>query len=227
MQWSPLNYFPLTLPFLLILSLLAIAVIGLIEFQILAYAYEKIGVPSRYVLLLLVLSLLGAYVNIPVAQLPEKEVMAGRVVNFFGMQYVVPQVLHWPATVIAVNVGGAIMPTCLSIFLLIKNRVFLAGLIGVTVVTIVVHLSARLVPGIGIATPMLIPPLVAAAIALLLSPKHSPAVAYIAGSLGTLLGADLLNLDKIQGLAAPVVSIGGAGTFDGIFLTGIVAVLLA
>jgi hypothetical protein len=37
----------------------------------------------------------------------------------------------------------------------------------------------------------------------------------------------LLNLGKIQGLGAPVASIGGAGKFDGIFLTGIIAVLLA
>ena len=53
------------------------------------------------------------------------------------------------------------------------------------------------------------------------------AVAYVSGSLGTLIGADLLNLGRIQGLGAPVMSIGGAGTFDGIFLTGVVAVLLA
>jgi uncharacterized membrane protein len=45
--------------------------------------------------------------------------------------------------------------------------------------------------------------------------------------MGTLIGADLTNLDKIRGLGAPVASIGGAGTFDGIFLTGILAVLLA
>ena len=51
--------------------------------------------------------------------------------------------------------------------------------------------------------------------------------AYISGSLGTLIGADLLNLDKLQGLGAPVASIGGAGTFDGVFLTGIAAVLIA
>ena len=50
------------------------------------------------------------------------------------------------------------------------------------------------------------------------------AVAYI---LGTLIGADLLNLGKVQGLGAPLASIGGAGTFDGVFLTGIIAVLLA
>jgi uncharacterized membrane protein len=52
-------------------------------------------------------------------------------------------------------------------------------------------------------------------------------VAYVGGSLGTLIGANLLNLDKVQGLRAPVASIGGAGTFDGIFLTGILAVLIA
>ena len=45
--------------------------------------------------------------------------------------------------------------------------------------------------------------------------------------MGTLIGADLTNLDKVAGLGAPVASIGGAGTFDGIFLTGILAVLLA
>lgn len=52
-------------------------------------------------------------------------------------------------------------------------------------------------------------------------------MAYIGGSLGTLIGADLLNLDKLQGLGAPIASIGGAGTFDGVFLTGVVAVLIA
>jgi len=62
---------------------------------------------------------------------------------------------------------------------------------------------------------------------LLLSRRYAAPLAYIGGSMGTLIGADLLNLDKVQGLGAPVVSIGGAGTFDGIFLTGILAVLLA
>lgn len=83
------------------------------------------------------------------------------------------------------------------------------------------------VPGLGIAEPALVPPLVTAGVALLLSRKYAPLLAYVGGSLGTLIGADLLNIDKIQGLGAPVASIGGAGTFDGIFLTAIVAVLLA
>jgi uncharacterized membrane protein len=66
-----------------------------------------------------------------------------------------------------------------------------------------------------------------AILAFVLSREYAPPLAYIGGSMGTLIGADLLNLDKITGLGAPVASIGGAGTFDGIFLTGILAVLLA
>ena len=74
---------------------------------------------------------------------------------------------------------------------------------------------------------MLIPPVVAALVGWVLGAAHPDGVAYISGVLGTLIGADIMNLGKLRDLGAPVASIGGAGTFDGIFLTGIVAVLLA
>jgi len=143
------------------------------------------------------------------------------------MQYVIPLVEEWPQTVIALNVGGAIVPALLSLYLLVKNRLYGRGLVGVAIVTVIVHLMAHPVKGVGIAVPIFIPPLAAAGVGLLLSRQYAPPLAYIAGSLGTLIGADLLNLDKIHGLGAPIASIGGAGTFDGIFLTGISAVLLA
>ena len=60
-------------------------------------------------------------------------------------------------------------------------------------------------------------------------PESSPAgasIAYISGTLGTLIGADLLNLRRLRNLGARMASIGGAGTFDGVFLSGIIAVLL-
>jgi uncharacterized membrane protein len=74
---------------------------------------------------------------------------------------------------------------------------------------------------------MLLPPLIAAGVALLLAFRRAPPVAYVSGSMGTLIGADVLNLSQVARLGAPVVSIGGAGTFDGVFLTGIIAGLLA
>ena len=91
----------------------------------------------------------------------------------------------------------------------------------------IVHQMAYPVRGVGIAVPFFLPPIAATAVALILSRKYAPALAYVSGSMGTLIGADILNLNKIPGLGAPVASIGGAGTFDGIFLTGILAVLLA
>ncbi|MGO9443606.1 MAG: DUF1614 domain-containing protein, partial [Thiobacillaceae bacterium] len=66
-----------------------------------------------------------------------------------------------------------------------------------------------------------------AIVAVTLSRRRAAPLAYISGSLGTLIGADLLNLGKIQGLGAPIASIGGAGTFHGIFLTGQLAVVFA
>jgi len=143
------------------------------------------------------------------------------------MQYVIPRVIESPRTVIAVNVGGALIPFLLSLYLVFKMKLYGRALLAVSVVAIIVHTMAHPVRGVGIAEPIFIPPLVATVVAFLISQAHAAPLAYVGGSLGTLIGADLLNLGKITGLGAPVASIGGAGTFDGIFLTGILAVLIA
>jgi uncharacterized membrane protein len=226
MRPSSLHFFPLTPVFLLGLLVLAILV-AFVQIGVLGYAYQKIGVARRHVFAVLVASLLGSYVNIPVAELPPEQVVSDQIVSFFGIEYVVPHVEEWPRTVVAVNVGGALVPFLLSLYLLVKRRLYKPGLLAVAIVALLVHSMAYPVRGIGISVPIFIPPLVAATAALMLARRSAPPVAYIAGSLGTLIGADLMNLGRIQGLGAPVASIGGAGTFDGIFLTGIVAVLLA
>jgi uncharacterized membrane protein len=221
------QYVPLALPCFLFLVGLFFFIVVLIQLQVLQYAYSKLGLSSGAALLLLLASLIGSYFNIPIAELPEREVRSGQVVDFFGMRYVVPLVTDWPRTVIAVNVGGAVIPSLLSLYLLLKNWIWGSAAIATLIVTIACYLLAQPVAGIGIALPFLAPPIIAAMAALLVARTNVAAVAYISGSLGTLIGADLLNLGRIQGLGAPVVSIGGAGTFDGIFLTGIMAVLLA
>lgn len=221
------NFFPLAAPFLAAFFLFTALLIGLLQLGAIEYAYEKIGVGPQYVLGLLVLSLLGSYVNIPVVRLPSERVVLPREVSVFGMRYVIPVAQEWPGTLIAVNLGGAVIPTLLSLYLVARNGVYLESVAAVVAVAVVVHRLARSVQGVGIAVPMFVPPLFAALAGLLVSPTCAPCVAYVAGSLGSLIGADLLNLDKIRRLGAPVASIGGAGTFDGIFLTGILAVLLA
>jgi|SRR6516162_4134570 len=222
-----LQYVPLALPFFLFLVGLFVFLVILIQVRVLQYAYAKLGLSSSAALVLLLASLIGSYFNIPIAELPEREVRSGQVVDFFGMRYVVPLVTDWPTTVIAVNIGGAVIPTLLSLYLLLKNRIWSSAAVATLVVTFVCYSLAQPVPGIGIAIPSLVPPIIAATVALLVARANVATVAYVSGSLGTLIGADLLNLGKVQGLGAPVVSIGGAGTFDGVFLTGILAVLLA
>jgi uncharacterized membrane protein len=221
-----MHYFPLAWPILLVLAFLFMALVGLFELQVLSAAYARMGVHPRYIFAIMLLSLFGSYVNIPVAHLPSERVVRHEVVDFFGVRYVVPTVRQWPGTVIAVNLGGALIPTALSLYLMVKNRLYVQSVIGIVIVAIVTHHLARPVRGMGISVPIFVPPLVAALVAMALAWRRAPPLAYIAGTLGTLIGADLLNLDKIQGLGAPIASIGGAGTFDGVFLTGIIAVLL-
>jgi uncharacterized membrane protein len=224
---SQMHYLPLAWPFFAILVGAFLVVVVLIQINVLRYVYTRLGVSSGTALLLLFGSLIGSYINIPVWEFPERDVQSGREVIFFGMRYVVPVVVQWPGTVVAVNVGGAVIPTLLSLYLLIKNDLWIRGIVTTAAVTVVVHALAYPVPGVGIAVPIFVPPVATAIVAVLIARQHAAALAYVGGSLGTLIGADLLNLGAVQGLGAPVASIGGAGTFDGIFLTGIMAVLLA
>jgi uncharacterized membrane protein len=224
---SQLHYLPLSPPFFSILVGIFVVLLVLVQLGVLRYAYTRLGLSSRAALLLLLGSLIGSYFNIPVAEFADQKILSGQEIDFFGMRYVVPVVAEWPGTVLAVNVGGALIPSLMSLYLLIRNQLWARGLLATAAVALICHLFATPVAGVGIAMPVFIPAMVTAIVALLLARRHAAPLAYISGSLGTLIGADLLNLDKVQGIGAPVASIGGAGTFDGIFLIAILAVLLA
>lgn len=196
-----MTYSP-TVPLVFLLLILLGLLIFLFEIRILTYAYRKVGVHPRYAFAVMLLSLIGSLVNLPLYTASG-------------------------GTVVALNVGGALIPILVSVYLVARTGMVGRMLIGTTVVAAIVHQIAYVVPGVGIAVPMLVPPLVAAGVALMLAFRRAPPVAYVSGSMGTLVGADLLNLRQIGRLGAPMVSIGGAGTFDGVFLTGILAGLLA
>jgi uncharacterized membrane protein len=224
---SQVHYLPMTPGLFSILVLLFAGLIIFVQLRILRYAYMRLGVGPGTALLLLFGSLIGSYFNIPVTVLPGTPVRSDEIVAFFGMRYVVPLVTSWPGTVLAVNVGGAVIPTLMSAYLVLRYQLWLKAVLATAAIAFVIHSMATPVPGLGIAVPVFAPVVTTAILAFLLSREYAAPLAYIGGSMGTLLGADLLNLDKIGGLGAPVASIGGAGTFDGIFLTGILAVLLA
>ena len=224
---SQVHYLPLPPALFSILVMLFVGLIILIQLRILRYAYLRLGISPGMALLLLFGSLIGSYFNIPITLLSGQPVISGEVIDFYGMRYVVPLVHAWPGTVLAVNVGGAVIPTLMSTYLVLRYRLWFKAMIAIAVIAIIIHAMATPVHGVGIAVPVLAPVVVTAVLAFLLSRDYAAPLAYIGGSMGTLVGADLMNLDKISNLGAPVTSIGGAGTFDGIFLTGILAVLLA
>jgi uncharacterized membrane protein len=221
-------------PFLAFYAIVFFAILAfffiLLEIHVINYAFVSLGLPPEMAFTALLVSLVGSYINIPVARVANGQPHPAEVVRSFGIRYRVPIRYATDSTIVAVNVGGAIVPTLISVYLLMQMpTIIVPALIGVAIVTAIVHRFAMPVPGMGIATPMLIPPIVAALCGYFLgsSQHHRDAVAFISGVIGTLIGADLLNLRSLRDLGAPVASIGGAGTFDGIFLTGIVAVLLA
>lgn len=134
---------------------------------------------------------------------------------------------------LSINIGGAVIPIIVSLYLIWTfPQTVLICIAGIAIVSLITWLVARPVRGVGIVTPIIVPPLAAVVSSLILiSLFHQMQdyifiVAYTSGTIGTLLGADIFNLRSIRDLGAPVASIGGAGTFDGVFLTGIIAVII-
>ena len=214
---------PLTAMFLVFLLLFLFFIM---QIDLIVMVFARIGIPTQYVFAALFATLIGSFINIPIKRIPQESMAEEKTVLFYGFRYVVP-VRKRKETVLAVNVGGAVIPVLLSCYLLLKTGLWARALIATTIMALITFRLARPVRGLGIALPFFVPPIVAALASVIISGTHAPVVAYVCGTLGTLIGADLLNLRKISKLGAPIASIGGAGTFDGIFLTGIFAVVLA
>ncbi len=232
-------YIPFSLGFFFLLILIMVFGLGSLFLGFIVSAFMKIGFSAEDAFLILLLSLLGSGINIPLKTLrSDIPVVKENYVKVFGISYRIPILQRVRnETVLAVNVGGAVIPVLISTYLLTQfPSSFLPAGIGIAVVAAITYAVAKPIRGVGIATPALVPPLTAALTAILLtSVIHIPGcpaescrviIAYTGGVLGTLIGADLFNLGKIKNLGAPIASIGGAGTFDGIFLSGFIALLL-
>ena len=205
-------------------------------------ALGRLGLPPTLAAAALAGIFVGGGVNIPVKRIEREEVVPVRSPLLFGLGRLDPRMGRGGAspfrrhvrrqTIIAVNLGGCVLPVLLAayeIFRVIRRGpAELAALVAVTALTVwVCYRAARPRPGVGIMLPALLPPLVAAVPSLVLVPDFAPPVAFVAGVMGPLIGADLLHLGELGRSTTGVASIGGAGTFDGIVLSGMVAALLA
>ena len=200
---------------------------AVIQVGAVSIAFDKLGLSAGSAMLLLLTSLVGSAVNLPL----------------FTLNAEVPPAEHWQRlrrwstpllqlrpdkVLVALNVGGGLVPVAFSVYLLTHNPLPAGtALLAVGIQAAVCYIASRPIEGVGIGMPIFIAPLSAALIAVILRPEQSAPLAYICGTVGVLVGADLLRLADVRRLGSPLASIGGAGTFDGIFISGIVAVLLA
>ncbi|MBX7112065.1 MAG: DUF1614 domain-containing protein [Dehalococcoidia bacterium] len=205
----------------------ALALLSLLIFtNLISSGFQRLGLSPTAVTLVLLASLVGSLVNIPLWR--RDLVLAPAAWRRVG-----PWVYYRPprieGQVIALNVGGAVVPLTLSAWLL--PHVAVARLILATaVVTLAAYRISRVEPEVGVVMPALIAPFFAGAAAWLLTgfggPEAAP-LAYISGTVGCLLGADLLHFPEVMRTESGFLSIGGAGVFDGIFLVGVIAAALS
>lgn len=230
-----LVYSPVGILLMLMFAFLLFIVVGFLFLDLARTAFTKIGFSWSQALFVLLASLFASSINIPVTNLQcSTPLVRERYVRAFGISYRVPVVdVVSCQTLLAVNIGGAVIPSLISVALILRfPEALYYALISIACVALITNRVAKPVKGLGIVTPALLPPLSAALAAVILvhfgAAPHDLIflIAYVGGTLGTLIGADILNLNKIRDLGAPVASIGGAGTFDGVFLSGIIAVLL-
>lgn len=220
-----LPYAPLPL---LLLAALIVALITFVQLGILTIAFEKLGLSPESAVLLLIASIAGSGINLPLFTIRAEAPLPGSAPPP-AYRLLRPQLPEFRGrTLIAVNVGGGLVPVLFSLHLVARLTPPVVPLLAaIAIVAAVSYLVSRPLPGIGIGMPVFVAPVVAALAALLLGPTHSAVLAYVGGTLGVLMGADLLRVRDIRRMGTPLAAIGGAGTFDGIFMTGIVAVLLA
>lgn len=214
---------PRLLLFILALALLLVVV----HVGVISITFSKLGLTRESAFLLLFFSLFGSLINVPLFTIKAQAPVKAR--NTYIPGYLRPYLEQLNGrTLIAVNVGGCLIPLLFSIYLFMTLPLALYEILtGILLVSIISYVYSFPVKHIGIGMPMLIAPLFAAIVAIIINQELSAPLAYISGTMGVLIGADLLNFGHVSRMGAMVASIGGAGTFDGIFMTGILAVLLA
>lgn len=232
---------PIVLPqFFLIFLLTLVFLPFFLIFYGVVFRYG-LGLPLPLVFVIVWVSLVGGVVNFPLKEFKVNQpVLVSREVSFFGFRWVIPEVvLREQKMVVAINLGGAIIPIFVSAYLLLYTipsldpnppLTYIKISILTFMIALVVNKFSRIVPGVGIMVPGFIPPLLTAILTIIIFPIFTQAnpyiIGYVSGSLGTLIGADLLNIKKFPNFRSGMISIGGAGTFDGIYLTGVMAVFL-
>jgi uncharacterized membrane protein len=187
----------------LLLPLIALALVAFVFlfYKVMSFSFRKMGIPRHLVIPALAAILIGGLFNVPV--------------------------WRGESTTVAVNVGGAIIPLLISFYLLRKAPLLRTALAVAVVATVSGLLAEVDANGISLHFGFLILPATAVSVALILAGRDAPQVAFIAGTIGAIIGVDLVHLGELIHIGTTYLSIGGRGVLDGVFTTGIIAAVLA
>ncbi len=183
MHYGHAQYLPIAPSLFALLAIALGILLLLVQVRVLRYAYMQLGVSSGTAFLLLFGSLLGSYVNIPIATLGAENMVTAREVTYYGMRYIVPALANSPKVVLAVNVGGAVIPTLLSIYPLSKNGLWGRGLIATAIIAAICHALAQPIRCVGIGLPIFVAPVAAAIVAAVVSWRSAAPLAYAGAAL--------------------------------------------
>ncbi len=209
---------------LLLISLLALLIVG-IQVGVLTIAFEKLDLTKDSALLLLITIMGGSMVNLPLLSMkserPNLDEMPSQLRELYR------DIPYTGRTLVMINVGGCLVPAAFCFYLMAHHPMNPFNVAAaVSAVALLSYKTSRSIPGVGLGMPVFFAPLLAALLSVSLDPQNAAPMAFISGTLGVLIGADLLHFPEIRKMGTPLASIGGAGSFDGIFISGIVAVLL-
>ena len=227
-------FLPVSLPFfifLLALPFMLLAVSALLEWSPGPALHNVLGLSVFESVALYMTILVGGVVNLPVFEFKSRRDSEQRYVSYLGMKYPLP-VWHGHNTVVYINLGGCIFMLLASAYFVLSLQP-LTVLLSIAIVSMGIFLLSKPSRSVGYYVPALVPPLLSLGVALLGLSLYGGGLyncarlAFVSGVIGTILGTMLHNVLRLQKLSASSINAGGFGTFDGIFLTGVLSTIVA
>jgi len=237
-QRDPLVELRLTGCLVISLLIFTACIVPFMLVDLMSTALQNLHLSSSAAMLVLIGIVFGSVINLPIVRYPldhEVEVPVFEPIAGWG---VLPQYRRMrQESVVAVNVGGCVIPVLLAIRMMRfiadgGSDAITVTVVGMVVNSLICYRMAQPVPNLGIRLPFFLPALVALTLTWFGLPaeelrSYRAPVAFVIGITGPLVGADLLHWKDFKKIAGGMVSIGGAGTWDGIVLSGLLAALFA
>jgi uncharacterized membrane protein len=229
---GPLPVLAIILIIGLVLILIPLLILGVISM-----AFTRLGLSWAEALALVLMMLVGSFINIPLYRI-HRDMVRVTPVDTDGNGILVRPRSAAPVweTRISVNLGGCIIPVCIAAYLVVQATVvsgtslIIPVLLSAGIVFVLSYIATQEITGVGIRVPVLIPAFAALLAGILVSGGNgltATVVALSGGVIGTIAGGNLAHLFRVRDLEVPVVSIGGSGTFAAVFLCCILPALIA